>query len=415
MQFNFFDVQYTAETRPKGARNFIPGGGARPGDGKLGAMYRYPIDLGNLDKAHFAFFTIYQQNNTKNPNFRGDGSRGDVSGLNNTTKFRAGQLNNIGTSIQTTTALAENFYNWAGGVLSNGLTPAQISLKKKLGESGAAEGVRIITDALKEEFPIGNIDGKNYLNQVTRIKDSIALYMPDTLAFSYNQNYSDFSFGDLGLGMVGVSAINELKKNPKAGFNDLARTLGKNLSPFIYAGMKKYLGSNGTALFQVAANKVVNPMLELLYTSPNFREFNFDFMFYPRSEEEAKDVFNIIHLFKYHQAPEISQGTAGFFLTPPSLFDIDFYYADKKNPNLPQLASCVLTRIDVDYAPNGFAAYEENPSYSEGKTSEFNYSNNPKVGGTGTPVATRMTLHFKETYIHTKESFTNSDMTLGMP
>ena len=413
MQFNFFDVQYTAETKPKDASNFIPGGGARVGDGdvsKLGAMYRYPIDLGNLDKAHFAFFTIYQQDNT----LFGTGAGNTLGGQNNTTKFRLGQ-DNIGTGIQTTAQVAENFYNWAGLLISNNATPESKEIASRAKNSGVGQFIGTLGNALAKEFPIGNINGVNYLNQVTRIRDSIALYMPDTLAFSYNQNYSDFSFGDLGLGMVGVSAINELKKNPSAGFNDLAKTLGKNLSPFIYAGMKKYLGNNGTALFQVAANKVVNPMLELLYTSPNFREFNFDFMFYPRSEKEAEDVYNIIHLFKYHQAPEISQGTAGFFLTPPSLFDIDFYYADKKNPNLPQLASCVLTRIDVDYAPNGFAAYEENPSYSEGKTSEFNYSNNPKVGGTGTPVATRMTLHFKETYIHTKESFTNSDMTLGMP
>ena len=401
MQFNFFDIQYTAETKPKGAQDFLPRGPRF--DESLKAMYRYPIDLGNLDKAHFAFFTIYEQmSDSKSRTPR-------LSGENNTAKFRLNQ-DNVGTSIKTTSALTENLFNWGGSVLANSLSPIGKTLQKRISESKGAEGTRVFLDALKEAFPIGNIDGQNYLNQVTRIKDSIALYMPDTLAFSYNQNYSDFSFGDLGLGMVGVSAINELKKNPKAGFNDLARTLGKNLSPFIYAGMKKYLGSNGTALFQVAANKVVNPMLELLYTSPSFREFNFDFMFYPRSEKEAEDVYNIIHLFKYHQAPEISQGTAGFFLTPPSLFDIDFYYADRKNPNLPQLASCVLTRIDVDYAPNGFAAYEENPSRDN---NEFNYSTQPKIGGTGTPVATRMTLHFKETFIHTKESFDRSN--IGSP
>jgi len=397
MNFNFFDVQYTAETKPKGVRNFIPGGGAKAGDGKLGAMYRYPIDLGNIDKAHFAFFTIYERNNGTQSGFR-------IPGENNTTEFRLGQ-DNLGTGIQTTSEVTQNFGNYLGGLFTNNANDKTKALVKKLGNSKVAEGIQTLGNAIEKEFPIGNINGVNYLNQVVRIKDSIALYMPDTLAFSYNQNYSDFSFGDLGLGLVGVSAISDIAKNQPKGFNDLAGQLGKNLSPFIYAGMKKYLGSSGAALFQVAANKVANPMLELLYTSPNFREFNFDFMFYPRSEKEAEDVYNIIHLFKYHQAPEISQGTAGFFLIPPSIFDIDFYYADRKNPNLPQLASCVLTRIDVDYAPNGFAAYEENPQYNQGKTTEFKYSDVPKVGGTGTPVATRMTLHFKETFIHTKESF----------
>jgi hypothetical protein len=407
MQFNYFDVQYTGEKLSKENKdlNFIPKGGARGGNGdssKLGAMYRYPIDLGNYDKAHFAFFTIYQQENTK----VGVGAGNTLDGQNNTAKFRFGQ-DNIGTGIQTTAKILEQTYNWAGAVLSNGLTPSMKEGFDRIQKTEGVEGLKVLGNAVAKEFPIGNVNGINYLNQVTRIRDSIALYMPDTLAFSYNQNYSDFSFGDLGLGMVGVSAISDIATNKPKGIKELAGQLGKNLSPFIYAGLKKTLGSTGAALFQVAANKVVNPMLELLYTSPNFREFNFDFMFYPRNEKEAKDVYSIIHLFKYHQAPEISQGTAGFFLTPPSLFDIDFYYADRKNPNLPQLASCVLTRIDVDYAPNGFAAYEENPSFDN---KGFNYSTQPKVGGTGTPVATRMTLHFKETFIHTKESFGREDI-----
>ena len=35
---------------------------------------------------------------------------------------------------------------------------------------------------------------------------------------------------------------------------------------------------------------VINPMLELIYQSPRFREFQFDFTFYPRDEKEALNV-----------------------------------------------------------------------------------------------------------------------------
>ena len=278
MQFNYFDIQYNGEKLSKENKdlNFIPKGGARGGDGdssKLGAMYRYPIDLGDYDKAHFAFFTIYQQENTK----VGAGAGNTLDGQNNTAKFRVGQ-SNIGTGIETTAKILEKTYNWAGTVLSNGLTASINEGLNRFEKTEGVEGVKVLGNAIAKEFPRGNINGVNYLNQVTRIRDSIALYMPDTLAFSYNQNYSDFSFGDLGLGMVGVSAISDIAANKPKGFKDLAGQLGKNLSPFIYAGLKKTLGSTGAALFQVAANKVVNPMLELLYTSPNFREFNFDFM-----------------------------------------------------------------------------------------------------------------------------------------
>mgnify|MGYP003704741335 CR=1 FL=1 len=65
-----------------------------------------------------------------------------------------------------------------------------------------------------------------------------------------------------------------------------------------------------------------------------------------------------------------------------------------ENPNIPKIiGSCVLESIDLDYAPNGFAAYE-----SVGE-------NSPSKGGTGTPVATRMTLRFRETTIVTKQDF----------
>ena len=69
-------------------------------------------------------------------------------------------------------------------------------------------------------------------------------------------------------------------------------------------------------------------------------------------------------------------------------------YNGQENPNIPKIiGSCVLESIDLDYAPNGFAAYE-----SVGE-------NSPSKGGTGTPVATRMTLRFKETTIVTKQDF----------
>jgi hypothetical protein len=74
---------------------------------------------------------------------------------------------------------------------------------------------------------------------------------------------------------------------------------------------------------------------------------------------------------------------------PPSEFDIKFYCNGKENPNIPKMSTCVLTGINVDYAPNGFASYETLLS-------------EPERGGTGMPVAIRMDLSFKETQIITK-------------
>jgi hypothetical protein len=116
-------------------------------------------------------------------------------------------------------------------------------------------------------------------------------------------------------------------------------------------------------------------------------------MFYPRSEREAEEVQKLIARLKFHQAPEIKNGTAGYFLVPPSEFDIEFYYNGQINKNIPRISTCVLLSIDLDYAPNGFHAFET-PG-----------DNSPKVGGTGMPTAIRMDLSFKETEIMTKFNF----------
>jgi hypothetical protein len=113
-------------------------------------------------------------------------------------------------------------------------------------------------------------------------------------------------------------------------------------------------------------------------------------MFYPRSQKEGKEVQDIIDRLRFHQAPEVAQGgTGGFFMVPPSEFDISFYYNGQVNPNIPKISTCVLEQLSVDYAPNGFSAYEV-PGQAA------------TMGGTGMPVATRLSLQFKETEIVTK-------------
>ena len=116
-------------------------------------------------------------------------------------------------------------------------------------------------------------------------------------------------------------------------------------------------------------------------------------MFYPRDEREASEVQRILEMLRFHQAPEVLTEGQGFFLVPPSEFDIKFYYNGKINDNIPEISTCVLETIDVDYAPNGFSAYEV-----PGQTV-------PSKGKTGMPVAIRLTLGFKETEILTKENY----------
>ena len=50
-----------------------------------------------------------------------------------------------------------------------------------------------------------NVDGKIGIRTIRRIADTVALYMPDTLAFSYNQQYDQLNPGREGLQALAAS------------------------------------------------------------------------------------------------------------------------------------------------------------------------------------------------------------------
>ena len=237
----------------------------------------------------------------------------------------------------------------------------------------------------------------NFFRTITKTNDTIALYMPDTLAFDYQQSYSNLSvtkeLGKLGLAaQAGASTYDAYRKTGSIS------SAAKNAAPFA-AELAREAGlpTGGKVLFSALSAVTggalaINPQLELIYEGTDFRSFRFSFMFYPRSKKEAVEILDIIDSFTFHQAPEILSSSFGRYLVPPSEFEIEFRYNGGINPNIPKVAPCVLTSISVDYAPNGFASYETLES-----------ANEPKRGGTGMPVAIRMDLSFKETRIITKQ------------
>jgi len=360
--FNLTDIKFKRETR--GPLNPIVSSEYQTD------ILKYPIDIGtNYDKGHYMVIYINQQENTAEE-FRRNSSNVDEPTVLRVSR-EIGQRRGATNISQT------------GGVA--------LQEARKLGRRVDIEG-----GAETEKRLQGNI-----LRRISRTTDAIALYMPDTLNFTYNQSYSDVStFDALGkFGTLAAGAASFLDNINSRGAQPNQTT---NLSAFALqlARDTNVFGSGNAATLGLAAFGVAsNPGLELLYTSPSFRSFRFDFMFYPRSQKEAKDVMKIINKLKFHQAPEIASRTGGRFLIPPSEFDIEFFYNGFENPNIPKVSTCVLETIDIDYAPNGFSAYEVPGELG------------PVEGGTGMPTGIRMSLQFKETQIITKEFLTNVSLT----
>jgi hypothetical protein len=375
--FNLGDISFDTSNRP-GITNLAK-------SQYNTSLLRYPIDLGAADKGHYILININAQINSsyKYSAIRdiptviaNQAARNATLGVNTT----SGVTSNI---LSATKELKDAaFSTQIGQNIINGVNSVTKFVNDLPGGQTAVDAGKTAFDNI-ETFG-KNIDPNIGIRTVKRIADTVALYMPDNLKFTYQQEYnSSLALGNSGLQALGSyasSAIDTYKNG--GGVNGQIN----NAAPFIFNYLANKLGDVGKVLFTAGSGGMVrNPMREILYSSPGFRQFRFDFLLTPRDEKEAKMIQDIIDKLRFHQAPEIIAGSGGFFMYPPSEFDISFYYNGSENPNIPKISTCVLTNIETDYAPNGFAAYE------------VERERTPTMGRTGMPVAIRLGLSFMET------------------
>jgi len=347
-------------------------------------LFRYPIDLGAADKGHYILININEQINTSFPGTKVESALPSVLANKQLVSSQFGGYDTAA-GLANASKLAQAATD---ALLSTSVGQVVKSAVNFVG-SIAPEGVKDVTgaglDAIKAIA--SNIDENIGVRTIRRITDTVALYMPSTLNFSYNQGYSQVSPGG-SAAQTGLSMLNSATETYRNSGNKAdAAAITKNLSPFLFNYLAQQVpGGVGQIMFTAGSGgKVQNPMLEILYSSPEFRTFRFDFLMFARSEVEALEVQKIIDLLRFHQAPELVKNSGGYFLYPPSEFDIAFYYNGLVNPNIPKISTCVLTSIETDYAPGGFATYEV-----EGESL-------PRMGRTGMPVGIRLSLSFKET------------------
>ncbi len=110
-------------------------------------------------------------------------------------------------------------------------------------------------------------------------------------------------------------------------------------------GVSNLLGRFGT---------VLNPNLELLFSGPQLRPFEFKFQMSAREKEEGENIKAIINFFKKNMAVKKSDGT-GIFLKAPNTFLIEYKYngADTTHPGINLIKECALLSCSVEYTPLG--------------------------------------------------------------
>lgn len=126
--------------------------------------------------------------------------------------------------------------------------------------------------------------------------------------------------------------------------------------------IQKLLAGQAASLNNVMArtdNLALNSNLELLFTGPQLRSFNFQFKMSARSQKEADEIKKIIKFFKYHMS--VRKGDT-LFLKAPRAFKIEYKTGGEStlHPGIGRIKTCALQNFGVDYTPLGsYATYED--------------------------------------------------------
>ena len=304
---------------------------------------------------------------------------------------------------QTAAAGAEGagvIYNAINDVTGGGATSAMDTINAKMNgalsnsptvQSAVSNIGADFTGAFNKVVPLLKSAGKTGIaitSPVTKSKAIISLYMPDTLEAHYQEHYAEIGLRDaLGSHINTLRAIDSIAGTVGAsGAKDTKSVLGSistdpnaiKMALDVVTGNKLVgAGKDLSDILLQGQGYTINPQMQMIYRGLEMRSFQLSFVFTPKSQKEAKNVNEIIHLFKYHAAPSLTSGatssSASMFLTPPSIFNVGFFVGPVENKFLPKYADCVLMDIAVNTAPNGFAAHTD-----------------------GAPVQTTLSLQFKE-------------------
>lgn len=176
----------------------------------------------------------------------------------------------------------------------------------------------------------------------------IALPMPDgSPRVGYNVTWAEDSF------KMSSTVANAVENIPNVK-NAIAN---KNISGAMNSQTKSSIAAMALStpgvgeVAQLATGMAPNPKKELMFKDVAFRNWSFTYTMYPRNKDEARNILNIVHRFKYHMHPEIKEGSGDFLYIYPSEFDIQFMAGNQRNAALPTIATCVLTSMDVTYSP----------------------------------------------------------------
>jgi hypothetical protein len=310
--------------------------------------YMYPDDLMADDGRYGGNYVIFYINVVTDSKLFNDGN---VETVNDLTPRDSGDLNAMKLTDKQligANAIGNTIAGLAGGTIALGGSPnkeGKVTAGSRV--AGAAKGAAIANIATVGIGVAATLSPETKRAK-KRLKTAIALHVPNQLSIRYGMQWNEEDTAAFAMAAAAAQAGPEIMKALKGGGNNKDVTdLGKAIISNI-ALSKGPLAAASSKVLGLAAN----PKKEQIFKGVDYRTFSFDYQFYPRSSDEAKNVLRIIEQFKYHMHPEFKDDN-NFIYVYPSEFDVFYYQGKQENMNLHRHTSCVLYEMNVNYTPNG--------------------------------------------------------------
>ena len=222
-----------------------------------------------------------------------------------------------------------------------------------------------------------------------RLHTAVVMYMPAQVSTSYSAQYTDTEMGTVtGAALDAYDSM--VESNVGGAVNALAGVLpdvAKNINNLLLITAGALPGFGGLKeASEIRRGFITSNRMELAFKGIDKRSFQYDFKMIPKSEEEAKEIRDIIKAFKVNMLPEyLGDDVAGRSLTIPNTFDIEYIWNGAENNFLHKIATCFLQSMNVTYGGDRYKTYSG-------------------INGDGAPpIETTISLTFKEIDLITRE------------
>ena len=254
------------------------------------------------------------------------------------------------------------------------------------------------------DLELKSVSVKNLKNKKTSRVESIVLPMPQDLSNELKSDWSAKSFTRLGRTAIAAAAggrfsdVGNLAKDITGNLQSIQGAVVSNI-------LNKIPGVGGNLSINDITGStrgiVLNPNAEVLYDSPNMREIGMVFKMVPRNDDEAATIKMICDAFRSASLPRYGasdslddeiltsakdNGTnkdkdfrmqGDNFIRVPYLCKFTFMSGSDTNSWVAQFKPCAITRVQVNYTPDGtYATYTS-----------------------GSPVATELSINFLESKV----------------